>query len=621
MNMQKARVHNMIAILLVGFCLSAIPGQVAAKESKGKVAQVVQIEKERLVLMPLRVSEDNKNMQAAMETALVQGLQQKYEVFQGEKVAQKAKEIFLKETRNKASNECNEIRCLQNIAEAFQAELIATANITKIEGGYLLSLSIQNIFDNKAVYSNTLPCRDCDAFQVIEKLKVLDNESIPPVTQSANIAVALPANGRANLSDDALWDEVQKSNKVSDYKTYLVQFPSGEHAALAEGRINAIEEQSATDLAEQDRDAWNEAINTSTEAGYQAYLNHYPQGLYIVQANARLKKFQGVQRKIEVDTKPGKVFRDCTDCPEMVILPAGDFNMGSSNGDGDELPEHRVTVKKVFAMGKTEITQGQWKALMTPPVEQTAGSREKGLIGLVEKLERVMPGHRRGFTPGHWNVMMDNNSEYLKNCGENCTEEQKRELRERTERRRDGAGLSLGQDYVEINPSYFKNCGDDCPVEQVNWDDAHEFIQKLNAKTGKQYRLPSEAEWEYACRGGNRNEYCGGDKVESVAWFGAYSNPSGNSGNATHAVARLSANGFGLFDMSGNVWEWVEDGYHTSYNGAPTDGSVWGENANKHTLRGGAWSSKPQEVRASQRSRNEPSSRGSVGFRVVRELP
>jgi len=122
-----------------------------------------------------------------------------------------------------------------------------------------------------------------------------------------------------------------------------------------------------------------------------------------------------------------KTFRDCPDCPEMVIIPAGSFDMGSNNGEVNEKPVHRVTIAKPFAMGMTEVTQGQWKAVM-----------------------------------GN-------------------------------------------------NPSSFSNCGDTCPVEQVSWNDVQGFLQKLNAKTGKQYRLPSEAEWEYACRAEGKQEYCGSD--------------------------------------------------------------------------------------------------------------
>jgi len=133
----------------------------------------VAIEKERLVLMPLRLEEADKSRQAAMEVALLEGLQQKYEVFAGAKVANKAREIFNKESHNTAHNECDETRCLQNIAEAFQAELIAVANVSKQDDGYFLALTIRNIFDDKVVYSKSTPCKNCDAYQVVDKLKEL----------------------------------------------------------------------------------------------------------------------------------------------------------------------------------------------------------------------------------------------------------------------------------------------------------------------------------------------------------------------------------------------------------------------------------------------------------------
>lgn len=138
-----------------------------------KVTKAIKAPTERLVLMPLRVGEEDKSLEGAMETALVQGLQQNYVVFSGEQVAQKAHEIFLKESRSAAKKECDETRCMQGIAEAFQAELIATANVTKRDGGYFLALSIRNIFDNKVVYSNSVACKGCDTFQVVEKLKEL----------------------------------------------------------------------------------------------------------------------------------------------------------------------------------------------------------------------------------------------------------------------------------------------------------------------------------------------------------------------------------------------------------------------------------------------------------------
>lgn len=147
-------------------------------ETPVKITKPTKAPTERLVLMPLRVGEDSRNLQGAMETALVQGLQKYYVVFSGEQVSQKAREIFLKETRNTTKRDCDETRCMQNIAMAFQAELIATANVTKQDGGYFLVLSIQNIFDHKVVYSNSVPCRSCDSFQVVDKLKEMSGEPV-----------------------------------------------------------------------------------------------------------------------------------------------------------------------------------------------------------------------------------------------------------------------------------------------------------------------------------------------------------------------------------------------------------------------------------------------------------
>ncbi len=227
-----------------------------------------------------------------------------------------------------------------------------------------------------------------------------------------------------------------------------------------------------------------------------------------------------------------KEFQDCPDCPVMVAVPVGGFDMGGNSGDSAEKPVHRVTIAKPFAIGKTKVTQGQWKAVM---------------------------------------------------------------------------GNNL---------SNFQNCGDTCPVENVSWNDAQEFIQKLSAKTGKKYRLPSEAEWEYACRAGEQQEYCGSDNIDSVAWY------ISNSGRTTHPVATKQANAFGLYDMSGNVWEWVEDSSHDSYNGAPTDGSAWSGDGARRVLRGGSWNYGPQDERAATRNRGRPASRYDInGFRLARMLP
>ncbi len=206
--------------------------------------------------------------------------------------------------------------------------------------------------------------------------------------------------------------------------------------------------------------------------------------------------------------------------------------MGDTFGDGrsDEKPVHKVCVDD-FYIGKYEVTQGQWKAIM-----------------------------------GN-------------------------------------------------NPSSFSNCGDNCPVENISWNDAQEFINKLNKKTGKNYRLPTEAEWEYAARSGGRSEkYSGGNDIDSVAWY------KKNSGSKTHPVGQKSANGLGLYDMSGNVWEWVNDWYSSSYySKSPKNNPKGPDIGSARVLRGGSWYDDAGEARTAGHCEFNPGSPNEdFGLRVVR---
>ena len=173
-----------IVITIISFALAPQYSQAATAKVKHKAAE--QREKDRLVLMPLRIPEEDKDLAGAMETALVNGLQQKYDIFSGEQVSQKAHEIFMKESRDLSHKDCDETRCMQNIAIAFQSELIATANVTKKEGSYFLALSIQNIFNNKVVLSESVTCEKCTAVQVIEKLKELSGTVVSVASESSS---------------------------------------------------------------------------------------------------------------------------------------------------------------------------------------------------------------------------------------------------------------------------------------------------------------------------------------------------------------------------------------------------------------------------------------------------
>jgi formylglycine-generating enzyme required for sulfatase activity len=253
-------------------------------------------------------------------------------------------------------------------------------------------------------------------------------------------------------------------------------------------------------------------------------------------ASSNLQSLRAQGQQTQNNVQPGQAFKDCADCPELVVIPAGSFEMGSNDGDDGEKPTHRVNIRS-FALGKYEVTQGQWKAVM--------GS----------------------------------------------------------------------------NPSYFSKCGDNCPVEQVSWNDIQQYIQKLNQKTDQNYRLPSEAEWEFAARAGSSTKWSFGSdqgQLGQHAWY--YS----NSGSNTHPVGQKQANAFGLYDMHGNVREWVQDWYHANYSGAPSDGSAWesGGEQKSRVLRSGSWGSFPAYLRSAIRDRFTPGSRNDyLGFRLARTAP
>jgi formylglycine-generating enzyme required for sulfatase activity len=234
---------------------------------------------------------------------------------------------------------------------------------------------------------------------------------------------------------------------------------------------------------------------------------------------------------------------------EFVLIPAGEFDMGSpSDEEGRhywEGPLHHVTIEDPFYMGKYEVTQAQWCAIMGD------------------------------------------------------------------------------------NPSNFAG-DDDRPVECVSWDDVQDFIRKLNEKEGTdKYRLPSEAEWEYACRAGTSTRYSFGDD-DDYANFGDYAWYYSNSGSQTHPVGQKKPNPWGLYDMHGNVLEWVQDCRHSDYIGAPADGSAWivaceydyGSPYTIRVIRGGSWCGDGVEFcRSASRRFGDPHVRSlNLGFRLLREV-
>jgi formylglycine-generating enzyme required for sulfatase activity/tRNA A-37 threonylcarbamoyl transferase component Bud32 len=172
------------------------------------------------------------------------------------------------------------------------------------------------------------------------------------------------------------------------------------------------------------------------------------------------------------------------------------------------------------------------------------------------------------------------------------------------------ASLSQKQRKLDLAPSHFK--GDNRPVEQVSWLDAVEFCDRLSKSTGDVYRLPSEAEWEYACRAGTTTPFYFGETI---------TNELANTGTQTTDVGIFPPNNFGLYDLHGNVWEWCADMWSGSYAGAPTDGSIWGKgDSNRSPLRGGSWINYPDNCRSANRDYfNRDNASLKIGFRLVCE--
>ncbi|MFA6971041.1 MAG: SUMF1/EgtB/PvdO family nonheme iron enzyme [Gallionella sp.] len=433
----------------------------------------------------------------------------------------------------------------------------------------------------------------------------------------------------AGVDDEtALWAEVQKGNSREEYKAYLGQYPKGKYAVLAKVKLNKLAEEvaeqarierevAAQRAAQQEQSTWESANSAASEVSYQRYLNSYPQGRFSMLARARIARLvaasaqsaaaaeeanlraaeeeaqkhmqeaarneQENRRRYEqlvaegdaglkasdkktalarygaaLELVPGSTeltsrieqarmlvgagdtfrdpLKDGSDGPEMVVLPAGSFQMGSATGPTRNfyeatVPVHEVTFKKPFAMGKYEIT--------------------------FEEFDKFTRATRRPLLSDH--------------------------------------GWGRGRR----------------PATKIVWADAMAYVRWLSEQTGKHYRIPTEAEWEYAARAGTRTSYWWGDQPSheyanygdgQPGWF-----PSGvvsgrDQWMHTAPVGQFPANPFGLFDMQGNVWEWVTDCWHESYAGAPADGTAYGDTAcSNRVMRGGSWGYNPDFMRAETR--------------------
>ena len=275
-------------------------------------------------------------------------------------------------------------------------------------------------------------------------------------------------------------------------------------------------------------------------------------GTVLSRLSDRLSAARETEQRRQEEQRVGRKFKDCGECPEMVVVPSGSFTMGSPSSEkdrDDEGPRHRVKIGYPLAVGVYEVTFSEWEAC-------------------------VNAGGCGGYVP-------------------------------------DDRGWGRGNR----------------PVIYVSWEEAQSYVRWLSQRTGHRYSLLSESEWEYVARAGTDTPFYFGSTIstDQANYDGDYTYGAGRKGldrGKTLPVGSFSANAWGVHDMHGNVYEWVEDCWNDSYVGAPSDGSAWESgNCSLRVLRGGSWGVKPSYLRSANRGRNTTENRSYfIGFRVIRRF-
>ena len=394
-----------------------------------------------------------------------------------------------------------------------------------------------------------------------ERLSRLQHE-LMLLPQVPSAAATTPPN--APLSEAAqAWSVVQNSASEGVLEEFIRRFPESVYAGFAKARVEELRRTRTASEGSSSSSWWPWPSGQRPEAHkpnetQQTAIAAPPKPAPVLPPKDACE--DGLLVSVAAGKKPcikpgsGESFKDCPDCPEMVIVPSGSFTMGSPASEpqrsSDEGPQRRVTFAKPFAVGKFAVTFSEWDAC-------------------------VVDGGCGGYKPGD-------------------------------------EGWGRG----------------DRPVINVNWNDTIGFAAWLSKKTGRNYRLLSEAEREYAARAGTTTPFWWGSSItpEQANYDGSAEpyeggGSKGEYGRKTVPVKSFKPNSWGLYQVHGNVWEWAEDCYHGTYNGAPADGSAWttGE-CTSHVLRGGSWDDNPQNLRSAFRS-NDPDSRyDGIGFRVARTL-
>jgi formylglycine-generating enzyme required for sulfatase activity len=337
-----------------------------------------------------------------------------------------------------------------------------------------------------------------------------------------------------------VWAYIQGSNDPKDLEKFAAQYPASSEAKQALARLDALKVR--VQLAMKEEDEANRSLPVAAD------------GSTCMLASLASRSAQKLSKSEECALTPKSAFKECDKCPEMIVVPAGSFKMGSAENEpereADEGPQHAVKLVRDFAVGRFVVTFAEWDAC-------------------------AAEGGCKGYRPAD-------------------------------------QGWGRGAQ----------------PVINVSWNDAKAYVEWLAKKTQKPYRLLTEAEWEYVARAATATPFWWGNSITPTQanYNGNNSYAGGQTGEyraKTLPVSWFDPNPFGLYQVHGNVIEWVEDCVHDSYEGAPADGSAWksAECSNRMT-RGGAFSSDPASLRSAARYPTRADARSpQKGFRIARTLP
>jgi formylglycine-generating enzyme required for sulfatase activity len=369
------------------------------------------------------------------------------------------------------------------------------------------------------------------------------------------------AAGSSAAVEQAFWQSIQGSSDPADFEAYLKKFPKGTFVDLANNRMKALKAAPAQTAAAAAPAPTQTAALTPPASGASKSIELTPP---------------------PANLKPGTAFRDCKDCPEMVVVPAGSYTMGSPDGEKgrseSEGPQHKETIPRAFAVSKFEVTVAEYRKF----VEATG-----------------------------------------RNTGSSCMYY-----------RDDKNQFEPRQGATYANPGWEQ--GDDYPAVCLVYADAKAYAEWLSQVTGQKYRLPSEAEWEYAARGGTKSARYWGDTADQQCSYANGADQTykkrvpddpgfidcSDGYKATAPVGSFKPNGFGLYDMLGNAFEYTQDCMTQGYDGSDHKGAAaGGGSCGKVVVRGASWGRPPNDLRAAKRVGVAPDMRGVTnGIRLVREL-